>query len=162
MKELVLFRHGKTEPHHGSGDFFRELTQRGIEQVPMMGTRLMETGFYPDAIFTSSASRAIQTADLISHVFGYDLHKIIIEKKLYLCEANDLMQFVKDLPEKFSSVIIVGHNNGLTDFINLFTEVKIVNLPTSGYSLLKNKVDQWQNTNSKEQFTGMVNYPSLS
>lgn len=161
MKKIVLFRHGKTEAHHSSGDFFRELTHRGFEQVPLMSKKLAETGLISDAIFTSPASRAIQTADMIASTFGIDKHKIIIEKSLYLCDAPHLLSFVRNLPEQFESVVIVGHNNGLTDFINMYSEIRLDNLPTSGYAMLVHEGLLWSDSFQNFKFNGLVNYPSL-
>ena len=64
MKTILLMRHAKAEPGvPGQKDFDRPLAERGNEDALRMGRALAKTGEVPDAIVSSPAARAKQTAE---------------------------------------------------------------------------------------------------
>ncbi len=69
MRELVLFRHAKTEPNNAGGDRARELTAGGREAAIRMAERLKAEGVAPDLVLVSTAVRTRQTWDLAKAIF---------------------------------------------------------------------------------------------
>ena len=64
MKTILLMRHAKAEPGvPGQKDFDRPLAERGDEDALRMGRALAKMGEVPDAIVSSPAARAKQTAE---------------------------------------------------------------------------------------------------
>lgn len=61
--ELVLLRHGKAEDFHESGDFARELVEKGVRQAERAGRLLRALDRRPDLVLTSPRVRAKQTAE---------------------------------------------------------------------------------------------------
>ncbi|WP_081450365.1 SixA phosphatase family protein [Bifidobacterium gallicum] len=101
-------RHAKTEPFHASGDFNRELTDKGLKQAKTMAKGLRELGLVPDQIDCSSAVRAKQTCMRMLKTFG-DKPKVDWHKSLY----GDGMQAVFDAlhgcKEKRHTLMVLGH-----------------------------------------------------
>ncbi len=49
MKRLILFRHGRAEPHSSSGDDFdRKLDPQGVTEAAVTGRTLADLGLIPD------------------------------------------------------------------------------------------------------------------
>lgn len=70
VKTVLLLRHASAE--NGPNDKKRPLTKEGRRQASSIG-RWMAKRFVPvDAIFTSSAKRAAQTAELCAEAAGYE------------------------------------------------------------------------------------------
>ena len=63
MKTLLILRHGKAQPDMPKGDHARELTERGERDADTMGFYIIDNIGMPDAILTSDATRAEQTAE---------------------------------------------------------------------------------------------------
>ncbi len=64
-----------------------------------------------------------------------------------------------DLPDRFDSVMIVGHNPSLTDFVNLFLKSPIENLPTSGVVSFTFDTDKWEKLADAGRKTNFVLFP---
>ncbi|MBK6712098.1 MAG: histidine phosphatase family protein [Chloroflexi bacterium] len=67
MKTLLVLRHAKSS---WSNDFLsdhqRPLNDRGKQDAPRMGRLLRDEELTPDLIITSSAERALSTAELVA------------------------------------------------------------------------------------------------
>jgi len=75
---LFLIRHGRTEWNTKrmiQGVIDTPLNQEGIEQAVALSQRLVD--LYPiDLIYTSPASRALKTAELINEKYSVNLHVV--------------------------------------------------------------------------------------
>ena len=96
----------------------------------------------PDLIITSSAVRAKDTAELMAEALGYK-GKIIVSKDLYMGEPTDYLKILKDIKDKYESVLIVGHNPGLEAYLQII-DGEIEALPTSGLGYLMLAIDEWK------------------
>ena len=66
MKTLLILRHAKTQSDAPAGDHARELTERGHRNAAAMGAYIHNLTRPPDAIITSDATRALQTAEVVA------------------------------------------------------------------------------------------------
>ena len=66
MKTLLVLRHAKTQSDAPAGDHARELTERGHRNAAAMGVYIHNLTRPPDAIITSDATRALQTAEVVA------------------------------------------------------------------------------------------------
>jgi phosphohistidine phosphatase len=147
MKTLYIIRHAKSSwDNADQGDFERPLNERGKRDAPRMGKRLKEKGITPDLMITSSAKRAFSTCRRIAEILGYDEEKIKSDRKLYHADEEEILKMIKNLNDKFDSVMIFGHNPGLTNFVNTFTDdhTGINNIPTCGAVAFSVEVDSWK------------------
>src|SRR5437899_3411534 len=97
----------------------RPLDADGIRQCSYIGRTLAAMETHVDAVISSPLKRAMQTASLVGTEMGYE-GKIYLENALR--PEADYESF-RDLVRKYShfeSIIVVGHNPTLTDFLATF------------------------------------------
>lgn len=147
MKTLYIIRHAKSSWEDTElSDFERPLNERGKRDAPRMGKRLKEKDFVPDLILSSPAKRAFSTAKRIAKILEYDKSKIKTDRLLYHADDEMLLSVIQHIKDKSDTVMIVGHNPGLTDFVNSFMEegMDIDNVPTCGIVAFEIPVDSWK------------------
>jgi phosphohistidine phosphatase len=133
MKTIYLVRHAKSSwKDQGLPDYDRPLNKRGKRDAPFMGEVLNDQKIRPDYIISSSAKRAKKTALEIAAKIGYPHNKILFNKEVYAASSSTLIELVKKTDEKFDSIMIFGHNPGLTLLNNHISNHYIDNIPTCG------------------------------
>ena len=75
--------------------------------------------FKPDLILTSNAKRALETSKLVAEAIGLNEKKIQIEERLYEAGVETLISEIQLLDKKYKSVLLIGHNPGLTFFVSI-------------------------------------------
>jgi phosphohistidine phosphatase len=157
MKYLLLIRHAKSDwAEPGLTDFERPLNKRGKKDAPAMAQRLLDKKIPVDAIVSSPAVRAAATAVFFAEALQLEAKHL---NELYLAEPETIFSVVSSLNDVWNSVIIVSHNNGLTDFANMLTNARIDNIPTCGVFALKAECDSWtQFRQAKKEFL-FFDYP---
>jgi len=98
MKRIYFIRHAEAQSGNGS-DFERSLSYAGELCAIKLGEKLRSLGFAPDLIITSSAVRALHTAQIIANALGAT-KKIASLRELYDVNLWDLAKFVRSLDEK--------------------------------------------------------------
>lgn len=144
MKEIILVRHGKSSWEFNIDDKSRPLKSRGVADAKMVAKKLKEKSNIPSVIFSSPANRAFSTCKIFSEILGFSISSIKIENELYDFQGNDVINFIKKLPNNYTDVMIFGHNNAFTSISNIFGDIFIDNLPTSGLVKLKFDIDHWK------------------
>ena len=114
MKTLLLMRHAKAASEDaGLSDEQRPLTHRGQQDAPRMGRFLLQEGFVPDHVVTSSAVRASATAQLIAQECCCTAITVLPE--LYHADVHQWQQIVWSFSPGWNSVLCVGHNPELEE-----------------------------------------------
>ena len=145
MKILYLIRHAKSSWGNPlEGDFDRPLNDRGKRDAPRMGKRLKEKRLAPDLLLSSPAKRALTTCELIADSINYPTEKIKTDRALYHAQDEDILRIIKNLNDKHDTVLIFGHNPGLTDFVNRLTDTNIDNVPTGGVVACALNINSWK------------------
>lgn len=135
MKEIYFIRHAKTEKiataenlqifcdkfgdeflsgrgydkaNFGS-DFVRNLNEIGREQAKNLAQKFARNGILPSVIITSSANRAVQTACIIADELKFN-GEFITNDELYEAGQGEMLNFIKQLNDKFERIFIVAHN----------------------------------------------------
>ncbi|MBS1944663.1 MAG: histidine phosphatase family protein [Bacteroidetes bacterium] len=114
IKTIYITRHAQSDPAlPGQRDFDRPLGPRGLHDAPMMARRFAERNVPLDAMITSPANRTRTTA----HAFAQVMGNIPVEqvRDLYGADVNTLMSVLNALPDKLGSVMLVGHNPGVSE-----------------------------------------------
>jgi phosphohistidine phosphatase len=143
MKKIVLIRHGKSSWDQPVIDHERKLTTKGIENTIKIANESIDFIDAKSTIWSSSAQRAFQTACLIVNHWKLPLSSIIVKKELYTFDSRQLEQIVKSCPNDCESLILFGHNNAITDFVNKFGDIFIDNVPTSGLVSIIFETTSW-------------------
>ncbi len=130
MKTLYIARHAKSSWDDPTlSDYNRPLNARGERDAPRMADALHQHNVQPDRILTSSALRARTTAEIYHETLGGILQE---DDRIYEASATALLYLALELLDSVESLMIVGHNPGLTELTNLLGDAPIYNLQTSG------------------------------
>ncbi|WP_426493386.1 SixA phosphatase family protein [Hymenobacter sp. 102] len=147
MKTLYLMRHAKSSwSFDDLSDKQRPLNDRGRDDAPLMGQALKKRDIRLDLLVSSPAVRAMSTAALVAHELEYPAEKIEVVETIYEATVPDLLTVVQQLPDSADSVLLVGHNNTLTEFANLLSPSEIPEMPTASIVCLKFNTASWAQT----------------
>lgn len=127
-------------------DFERPLNARGKRDAPRMGKRLREKKIHPSLMLSSPAKRALSTCKRIAKVLGYPKDAIKTDRLLYHADEETILSVVQGLKSKYDSVMLFGHNPGITGFVNTLMngEFDIDNIPTCGIVAFQFDADEWK------------------
>ena len=144
MKTLFIVRHAKSNwDNPGIDDFDRPLNKRGLKDAPKMAKKISKDYIKPEILISSSARRALETAEYFAEVMDFETNDIKVEETLYEAYIEDILEVINKCDEKYNRVMIFGHNPGMTQIINYLSPVKIDNLPTCGVFCLKFDTNKW-------------------
>ena len=143
MKVITFLRHSKSSWENNLEDINRPLSQTGIEKIKKIANSSKNHFISSEIIFTSSANRALYTSVLLSRILSINLNKIKICDELYTFNYNKVFDFIENIDNNYTEVVLVGHNPAFTEISNYFSENKILNLPTARWFSLKFESDNW-------------------
>lgn len=144
MKSLILVRHAKSDWNLPTSDRDRTITEAGQKAITIIA-KLSQTFLSKDfVIWSSVATRAKQTAELFCATQGIERSKIIFHEALYTFDAVDLENQIKKCDNSIDKLILFGHNEAITNFVNKFGDVYISNVPTAGLVYLQIETENWQ------------------
>lgn len=131
---LWIIRHAKSSwADPGQADFDRDLNARGLRDGERMAAQLARLSHPPGWLFTSTAQRARRTSEFVQRGFDIAADRVWAFDHLYHASAEAVLAQVRETPAGCSSVALVAHNPGLTEFVNrLAPEPWLPNLPTFG------------------------------
>lgn len=132
MKQLILIRHGKSNWDAPSADKDRTLAARGIRDAAIMATALVPTlpGTY--TVWSSTAVRAASTMRIFAGNTGFGPADIVLKNELYTFELRALEKTISGCAEDINCLLVFGHNEAITDFVNKHGDKAIENVPTCG------------------------------
>jgi phosphohistidine phosphatase len=114
VKRVFLLRHAKSSwKDPALADHDRPLNRRGREAAKAIAAHLNAEGVQPRLVLCSTAKRARQT--LLGIERGLGRHEVRTERQLYGASADALLAGLRRLPDKFDSVLVIGHNPGLQE-----------------------------------------------
>ena len=133
MKELILIRHAKSSWDAPLRDFDRPLAGRGIQDAHLVSSHVSD--FIPKSflVWSSTAKRAAETAMIFAQNLSFPIESIIFKDDLYTFDDRKLEQIIKSCTDDCDHLIVFGHNEAITNFVNKFGNVRIDNVSTSGF-----------------------------
>lgn len=144
MKTLTLVRHAKSSWSDSSlSDRQRPLNKRGKRDAPIMGERILKHGIRPSLIIASPAKRAWTTAKIIAKAISYPREFLQREDDLYLASRDEILDVIKAQDSEFHSLMVVGHNPGMTSVANFLSPGLTHNLPTAGVVAVQFDSKDW-------------------
>ena len=143
MKNLILIRHAKSSWEAPLHDKDRPLTTQGMQSAHLVSSHISE--FLPKtfSIWSSTAERAIETALIFAQNINFPLESILYKEELYTFDERKLEKVIKSYSNGYDSIIIFGHNEAITNFVNKFGDVYIDNVPTAGFVHIEFDNDNW-------------------
>jgi len=145
-------RHAKTEsPYTLKRDFDRELTEKGRNDARQMGQWLMKKDLLIDRVLCSSAVRTRQTTAALCEPMKLDPSILHYRDDLYHADPETFYHALESVPNEIHCLLIVSHNQGITDFANQLTTTRSDHMqPGSVFSVGTNS-DQWDAFKKEKQ-----------
>lgn len=138
MFKLQLLRHAKTNQYSDTGqDFDRSLLPKGIKQSEAMRIYFERQAIHPSAIWCSTARR---TRETLNGVIPQAKH-VTFKDNLYLTIGKSMFQAICSKTEG-DSLLIIGHNNGISDLASYLSGKDIV-MRTCEFIELTFNVNSW-------------------
>ena len=143
-KTLYLLRHAKSghEEHIGN-DIERHLSAKGYKEAEEQSAWFNRNHAKPELIVSSPAIRAFTTALIFSKHLNYAVEDIEINSSIYEASVQRLLYLIKELDDKFKTVMLVGHNPGFTDLTNVLCGNVLPDLPTAHIAEIDLSVERW-------------------
>ena len=148
MKILYLIRHAKSSWEFDISDHERPLKKRGIKDASLIGDRLKSLIQPVDLVMSSSATRALRTAEIITEALDISYDAIEVNANLYDFDGRQVMEIIKNCPDRYDSLMIFGHNHALTLLANNLGNERIENVPTAGVVGISFEEDSWKKITS--------------
>jgi phosphohistidine phosphatase len=106
-----------------------------------MGEHPRNKHLVPDAIISSTAVRAHATTKAVAKASGYK-GEVTLNRSLYAAGPRAYLDVLHDLSDDYVRVLIVGHNPGLEELVEMLT-AEIHVMPTCSLVQVKLHVDSW-------------------
>lgn len=142
MKTLLILRHAKSSwKDPGMTDHDRPLNTRGKHDAPRIGQLLSDQGLQPDLILSSTAKRARSTAKRVVEGGRWSCSPQLLDE-LYLASADTYIEVLRQQPDAYERILVVGHNPGLEDLVLQLTATNLT-LPTAALVQVEFEIDTW-------------------
>lgn len=143
MKTLLILRHAKSSWKRSElADHDRPLNKRGKHDAPRMGKLLMDEELIPELIISSTAERAKKTTELLANEMGYT-GEIVYDRDLYAAWPEAYIETLCVLPDDYETVMVVGHNPGLEDLLEMLTD-EVERMPTAALAQVSLPIENWR------------------
>lgn len=115
-----------------------------------MGEFLRDAGIVPGLAVASNARRAKQTLDQALAAFpGHVTH--LIENTIYLATVDQLLEILRQTPDRVATLLAVGHNPGFAELASWLAasgdreELALMRekFPTAALAILDFETDHW-------------------
>ncbi len=152
MKKLYLLRHAKAGfDLTGQADAERVLTHGGKQDAIKLGYKLKGRNEDIDWFKCSPALRTRQTLDTITEVTGFNDSRFDYVANIYQAGDEELLTLVKATADQHRSLLLVGHNPGITQLVNrLAIDFRIDHLPTCGLVVLEFAISSWHQLSDRQ------------
>jgi phosphohistidine phosphatase len=142
-RHLVLMRHAKSSwDDRNLDDHDRPLTARGRRAAGRVGDYLRHNGILPDVVLCSSATRTVQTLELLD----LGAHpEVVVSDDLYGCGPGEMLARVRQTADPVASVLLIGHNPGIHELaVSLIGDPEAIpSFPTAGLADLRAPIRTW-------------------
>lgn len=144
MKTLVLIRHAKSSWDAPLIDKDRPLSKRGISDAHLMASNIEQYLPKSYVVWSSTAQRTRNTAYIFAESLSIPLETIMFKDSLYTFDEKVLERVIKSCNNQFDNLILFGHNDAITNFVNIFGNRAVENVPTAGLVSIEFDADSWE------------------
>ncbi len=160
MKTLLLVRHAKSSWNDaGISDIDRPLKQSGVKNAIAVAAKIKSKKISPELIITSPAVRAVSTALIFARTFNYPSHRLVINDIVYDFSKEALLPLLRNMDDKYDSIMLVGHDPALTYLLNDLTGKALEKIPTSSVAVIKFNVKHWEKIAKKNSRLALFESP---
>lgn len=160
--ELIVVRHAKSSwEKSGQSDFDRPLNERGKTAIDLMATKVVNWDLNEALFLVSAAERTQETFSRLCKVLKIKLATVKSKNKLYLADNEQLLSCVTEISQEYNKVVIIGHNPGLTYFVEYLSGIDFGNLPTAAMVKLNFVVNKWDMVGKDTAIVKEYLYPKM-
>ena len=142
MKTLFLLRHAKSSWADSSlADFDRPLNGRGKRAAEAIGRFMRKQEVSPDLVLSSPAARARETIGIVIKATQLTA-EVRYDQRIYEAGPLRLLEVISEIEEERSEVLVVGHNPGMEELLQLFTG-RIERMATCTLAKIELKTAKW-------------------
>ena len=142
MKTLLILRHAKSDWGNSQlSDHDRPLNDRGKYDAPRMGAWLKRQKMVPELIISSTAERALTTAESVALSADFE-GELRTDRKFYLAGPPTYVEILNELPDSYERVMVVGHNPGMEELVSLLTDTDRP-MTTANVAVVELPIDSW-------------------
>ena len=148
MKKLLLLRHAKSSWEYSVEDYDRPLSEKGINAINKVS--LKNIGFFKkfQLIMTSPANRALHTSTIFTRNVFINFEKLRVVNELYTFDYKNVVDYVYNLDNAFSSIVLIGHNPAFSYAAEYLSDNKTPELKTSDWIMIEFKQKEWSKINN--------------
>ena len=143
MRQLLVMRHAKSDWGAASGgDHERVLARRGIKAARKVGRFLTDSGTTPDLVLSSTAVRALTTAELAAEAGEWGC-EILTSGDLYASGAERVLDGVRETGNEVDRLLIAGHEPTWSTLVTWLIGGGRVRMPTAAVACLDLPHGDW-------------------
>lgn len=140
-RRLLVMRHAKSSwKSDAADDHARPLNGRGRRDAPRIGERLVQLDRRPELVISSDSQRTRETWRLMAEHFPDA--EVIFTEDFYLCDVDDVVGQLAQVPAETTTVMILGHNPGWEDVVDSLSGC-FVTMTTANVAILTRESDNW-------------------
>ncbi|WP_423819463.1 histidine phosphatase family protein [Salinimicrobium sp. TIG7-5_MAKvit] len=144
MKKLILVRHGKSSWKEDLPDAERTLKKRAFKDAGLVLNAFSGFREKPLKIWSSSATRALDTARIFQKRLEVEDKDFTVKKELYTFDAKTLLNIITSCEDDVDSLMVFGHNPAITGVANQLGDQHFSNVPTTGLCVITFEAEKWQ------------------
>ncbi len=110
---LVLLRHAHSGHASGLADLDRTLSERGQAEALEMGGYMAQESLVPQRAIVSVAQRTRETWATVQKQLPAQV-PTVFESRIYEASVQALFDVIKEAPDQYTTVVLVGHNPGIS------------------------------------------------
>jgi len=160
LKKLIVTRHAKSSWNSDvDRDFLRPLNKRGEHDAPMMAERLLQRGPLPELILSSTATRALSTANLLITNMSLSAELLLTTDSIYEAPLTALQKATESLTDDVTCAMLVGHNPGVSNLCNYLCLQARIEMPTCAMACFDLDIDSWNDVYKDCASLAWYDYP---
>ncbi len=132
---LYLLRHAKSSWESYEDDYDRVLSERGRNDARTLGEYLRKNNINFENTLCSSSQRTRETISIINEVSPHSIDEVNYLDSLYHASSNKIKEIVQNCSNK--SLLIVGHNPGVSELISDLLKSNFIDYPTCVFAQFK-------------------------
>ena len=143
MKTLLVMRHAKSDwGSTSSSDHDRVLASRGIKAARKVGRFLADSGTTPDLVLSSTAVRALTTAELAGEAGEWGC-EIVTSRELYASDPDRVLDVIRETGRGVQRLLIAGHEPTWSSLVGWLIGGGTVRMPTAAVACLDLPRGDW-------------------
>lgn len=143
MKTLLVMRHAKSDwGEAGTADHERPLAPRGVKAARRMGELLTAAGAVPQLVLSSTATRALQTAELAAEAGCWGC-AISTCADLYGGDLGRILEAVAAVDPDVERLLLTGHEPTWSALVSWLMGGGRVRMPTAAVAQLDLALGGW-------------------